>query len=166
MIIYWNHTTASLHYSKYYHQRLEMGGPTVWDPGPLRSTKIESFTYFLTLMWRQTQCGQKFWNLTAPLPWRPRGSPDVSKVAGAVAEAAAVSGWECSVQTRTNPTRLVWIPSLVCSPTPAQLSCSWCPGHRHTTGVPSPTDCQVTSISLPRGAKKPKSNHLNSRTRN
>lgn len=37
---------------------------------------------------------------------------------------------ECSIQAGTNATNLARVPSRLCSPTPAQLSCSSCPGHR------------------------------------
>lgn len=66
----------------------------------------QDITYFLTLMWRQTQSGQQFWNLKTPLKWSPQCKPDVSKVARALAETALVSSLKHGPQAGTKPVSL------------------------------------------------------------
>lgn len=135
MVIFWNHTLVSLHYSQYYHQRLEVGVPCLGLWSTEEHKKWQVFTYFLILTWRWTQCGQQLWNLTAPLPWSPRCSPDVPK---ALAE-AAVSSVGLGVQgpgwNKSHKPCLASLPGVQPHTCPAQLLL--CPGHRavHTPQV-------------------------------
>lgn len=128
--------------------------------GPVWSTeqhkKWEVLTHFLTLVWRQTQCGQKFWKLTAPLPQSPRCSPDVSKVASWVGN--AVSRLEQTPQALLEFPHWSAAPHL---PSPAALGTDRC-----ASPYWLPAAVHVTPISLPWGARKTKSNQLNPRTRN
>lgn len=147
MVIYWNHTLASLHYSKYHQQRLEMGGPSLRPWSTEEHKKWEVITHFLTLVWRQTQCGQKFWKLTAPLPQSPRCSPDVSKVA------SVGLGMQCPGWNKPHKPCLSSLTGLQPHTCPAQLP--WA-----QTGVPAPTDCQLLymwpQFHFPEGPEKQK----------
>lgn len=143
-------------------------GP-VLDCGPLTSTKNGKFSAtFLTLIWRWGQCGQQFWNLMAPLPWNPRCSPDVSRVAGALAEAALVLYLNAASRLEPMPQTLPEFPHVSAAPhqhssaAPHALGTELC---GHTTGVPCPYwlpgAADVTSISSSLRSQKNKNNQLN-----
>lgn len=154
MVIFWNHTLISLHYSQYYHQRLKVGEPCLGLCSTEEHKKGQVFTYFLTLMWRWAQCGQQFWNPDSSCAVKPlvlircpQGGQGFGRGSRSVGLGMQCLGWNKSHKPW-------WVPSLVCSPTSAQLSCSWCPGHRtvwahHRCAMPPliPGAVDVTSIS-------------------